>query len=156
MQSVMCNASDTIKPNQIQLRSGLPVSNASCSISSMSSKSEILVVTLFIRQLNTATIGKLSHFVWRAIEVNSPTSSLRQRARTRSFNEGPCRPANLIRDAGLRGHKFRREPRKQTDQVVCHQNLAVTLFAGTDADGGNINRVCNLFRDLGHYNLKHN
>src|SRR2546430_7695791 len=48
MQSVMCRQSDTIKPNQIQLRSGLPVSNASRSISSMSSKSEILLVTLLI------------------------------------------------------------------------------------------------------------
>src|SRR5947199_7483254 len=106
MQSVMCRHSDTIKPNQIQLRSGLPVNSASCSISSMSSKSEILVVTLFIPWLNTVSAEWLSNF-----------RLLRHRTcSARSFDKSTRRLANLIGHAHFRRNEYRREPRKQADQ----------------------------------------
>src|SRR5437764_13159036 len=114
MQSVMCRQIETIKPNQIQLRSGEPVSKASCSISSMSSKSENLAAR-FIVYLNTVTAKWLS------------TASLGQFT-ARSFNESPRRFANLLGYARLRRNKFRCEPRKEPDEIVSHQDLPVAMF----------------------------
>src|SRR5437660_4566498 len=146
MQSVMWRQSDTIKPNQIQLRSGLPVSSASCSISSMSSKSETLVVTLFIAQLNTVTGRSLSNF--RALR--------HRRCSARSFNESVRRLPNLIGHPRFGRNEFRSEPREQANQIVRYQNLPIALFARTDPDRRDTNRVCNLFRDLRDNNLEHN
>src|SRR5437588_1327611 len=115
MQSVMCRQIETIKPNQIQLRSGEPVSKASCSISSMSSKSENLAAR-FIVYLNTVTAKWLS------------TASLGQSAAARSFNESADRLANLLGHARLRRNKFRREPRKEADEIVSHQDLPIAMF----------------------------
>src|SRR5437588_5633963 len=146
MQSVMCRQSETIKPNQIQLRSGLPVKSASCSISSMSSKSETLVVTLFIAQLNTVTGRSFSNF-----------RLLRHRTcSARSFNKRAGRFPNLIGHPRFGRNEFRSEPREQADQIVRYQNLPIALFARTDPDSRDTNRVCNLFRDLWENNLEHN
>src|SRR5438067_11279824 len=110
MQSVMCRQIETINPNQIQLRSGDPVSKASCSISSMSSKSENLAAR-FIVYLNTVTAEWLS------------TASLGQSTAASSFNESAGRFANLLGYARFRRNKFRCEPRIEPDEIVSHQDL---------------------------------
>ena len=46
-----------------------------------------------------------------------------------SIDEMPRRLPNFFRDLRLRRNKLRREPRKQTDQIVRHQNLSVAMFA---------------------------
>src|SRR6266702_2226720 len=103
MQSVMWRQIETINPNQIQLRSGEPVSKASCSISSMSSKSEILAARFIVL------------FKHRHREMVVKLASLRQTAGVGSFNESARRFANFVGHTRFGRHKLRRKPRKQSN-----------------------------------------
>src|ERR1041384_2029585 len=126
MQSVMWRKIETISPNKIQLRSGVPVKSASCSISSISSKSETLVAPLIVG-LNTATADWLS-----------VVGRLRQRRPSAcSFNESSGRLSDFGRHLGLRRDKLWSEPWKETDQIMRHQDLAVTIVSRTDSDRRN-------------------
>src|SRR5262249_35909930 len=76
----------------------------------------------------------------------SPTCPLDKRS---------CSAAYFLRHTRFGRHKFWGEPRKQSNQVVSDENLAVAMLARADSDCGDVDCIGDQSGDIGQDNLKH-
>ena len=76
------------------------------------------------------------------------------RSRVRSINARAARRISS-RHTRFRRHKFRGEPRKQSNQIVRDQNLSVAMLARADPDRRDADRISDLLGDIGENNLEH-
>src|SRR5947208_11129456 len=84
-----------------------------------------------------------------------PPQELSDSRAAHSRDEGLRCLADLIRHARLRRNKLRREPRKQPDQIVRHQNLALAMLARPDAVCRNRDCLCDLRCHLLNHVFEH-
>src|SRR4029077_15161907 len=77
------------------------------------------------------------------------------RSSTCSLNESTGSAAYFLRHARFGRHKFRGEPRKQSNQIVRDQNLSVAVLARADPDRRDADCIGDLLSDIGQDNLEH-
>src|SRR4029077_15004604 len=83
------------------------------------------------------------------------TSLISSRSSTCPLDKCTRGAAYFLRHTRFGRHKFRGEPRKQSNQIVRDQNLSVAMLARSDPDRRDANRIGDLLGDIGQDNLEH-
>src|SRR6266545_5792094 len=83
------------------------------------------------------------------------TSLISSRSSTCSLDKCTRSPAYFLCHTRFGRHKFRGEPRKQSNQIVRDQNLSVAMLARADPDRRDTDRISDLLSDIGQDNLQH-
>src|SRR5205814_4271480 len=75
-------------------------------------------------------------------------------SRLRPPDKSPGGATNFIRDSRFGRHKFRREPREQPDEIMRHQDLAIAMRTGADADRRDLESDRAFARSIRSYDIE--
>src|SRR4029077_7436637 len=95
---------------------------------------------------NSAFVIQISSLLCR-VERSRDISDF-VRSSTCSLNKSTGSAAYFLGHARFGRHKFRGEPRKQSNQIVRDQNLSVTVLARADPDRRDADSISDLLSDI--------